>query len=308
MTGGAAEPRRIFVTGATGYIGGSVAVALVTRGHHVRGLTRDASAGAALEQLGIEPVLGSLEDSELLAAEAAAADTVVNAADSDHRGSVDTLVAALAETGKGLIHTSGSSVVGTASAGEGSRDVWDESILAPGSGWEPHPFKADRVAIDRSIVAAGDRGVRGVVLCNSLIYGLGRGIKRDSVQIPALTSTAIRRRVACHVGPGENRWSTVHIADMADLYRRVVEDGTARGFYFVESGEVAYSELTAAIADRLGLAEPRGLSIDEATKEWGYKTAAFSLGSSSRVRGRRARAELGWRPDMPDVLTWIRDC
>lgn len=303
-----ASGKQILVTGATGYIGGSVAVALVARGHRVRGLVRNEVSGAALEHLGVQPVFGSLDDVDTLGAEARSADVVVNAASSDHRRAVDVLLDVLAGTGKALIHTSGSSIVGTTSAGEATDEIWDESIMAPDSGWEPHPYKAARVAIDRRIIGAAGREVRGVVLCNSLIYGMGRGLKRDSVQIPALTSAAVRHRAVCHVGSGENRWSTVHVGDMTDLYVRAVENDDAEGFYFVESGEASYRSITRALAERMGLAEVRSLSVEAATEEWGYNTAAFSLGSNSRVRGHRAPAELGWHPVMPSVTDWIRVC
>jgi len=156
---------KIFVTGAGGYIGGSVAARLVQAGHKVRGLVRDPAKADALRRLGIDAVLGNLEDGALLAMEARRAEAVVNAADSDHRGAVDVLVEALAGSGKDLLHTSGSSVVGDDARGEPSDKVFDDD-----SPVEPTPEKAARVAIDRHVIAAAERGVRSVVLCNSLIY------------------------------------------------------------------------------------------------------------------------------------------
>ena len=91
---------KIFVTGASGFIGGSVAAALVANGDQVRGLVRNSNKADAVAACGAVPVLGSLDQTDLLQAEAKAADAVVNAASSDHRGAVAALIAALAGSGK----------------------------------------------------------------------------------------------------------------------------------------------------------------------------------------------------------------
>src|SRR5262245_27178670 len=102
---------QIFVTGANGFIGGAVALALIADGHTVRGLVRSKAKADAVAAYGVEAVVGSLDDAALLQAEARAADAVVNAASSDHRGAVEGLIAGLAGSGKALIHSSGSSIV-----------------------------------------------------------------------------------------------------------------------------------------------------------------------------------------------------
>src|SRR5262245_60871605 len=119
---------KIFITGATGYIGGSVAAGLIEAGHHVLGLVRDGVKAKGLAARGIEPVMGDLEDGATLARAARAADAVVNAANSDHLPSVQALLAALEDTGKPLLHTSGSSVIGDDARGnvEGEA-VYDET-------------------------------------------------------------------------------------------------------------------------------------------------------------------------------------
>ena len=96
----AREPKcEIFITGANGFIGGAVASALGSDGHAVRGLVRDMAKAEAVAAHGIEPVIGSLDDAALLQAEAQAADAVVNAASSDHRGAVEALIAGLTGSG-----------------------------------------------------------------------------------------------------------------------------------------------------------------------------------------------------------------
>src|SRR5262249_52299403 len=137
----------IFLTGASGYIGGTVAVRLIGQGHSVRGLVRAAAKAEAVHALGVIPVEGTLDDANLLAREARRADGVSTCADSDHRGAVEALVDALAGPGKPLLHTSGSSIVADTAAGEPSDKIYDESIYDAGSSWEPTPDKVARVAI-----------------------------------------------------------------------------------------------------------------------------------------------------------------
>ncbi|KAB2378963.1 NAD-dependent epimerase/dehydratase family protein [Actinomadura montaniterrae] len=296
---------RIFLTGATGYIGSSVGVRLTAEGHTVTGLARSATSADALRKIGIEPVLGTLDDRGVLARAAARSDAVVNAADSDHLGAVDSLIEALAGSGKPLLHTSGSSIVGDDARGEASEKVWtEEQVLAPD--WRPAPDKAARVAIDRRVLAAADRGIRSVVLCNTLIYGHGRGLARDSVQIPRLVRQARNSDVARHIGRGDNVWSNVHIDDVVDLYLRALTDAPAGSFYFVENGEASFKAMTDAIALALDLGIARPWDIDSAIAEWGYEPAVYALGSNSRVRGTSARADLDWRPQHASVTTWIQ--
>ena len=101
----------IFITGATGFIGGSVASHLLQAGHAVRGLVRNQDDADALTSFGVTPVLRDLDDRDVLIHEAQRAEAVVNAASSDHRSSVEALLEGLRDTGKPFLHTSGSSVI-----------------------------------------------------------------------------------------------------------------------------------------------------------------------------------------------------
>jgi nucleoside-diphosphate-sugar epimerase len=296
---------RIFLTGATGYIGGSLAVRLVAAGHHVRGLTRSPATVAALRAQGIDPVPGSLDDAALLAEEARVADAVINAADSDHAAAVAAFTAALAGSGKPFLHTSGSSIVGEPSNGVARNEVYREADIAEGGPWRPAPEKSARVAIDRAVMSAASQGVRSVVLCNSMIYGTGTGLHPDSVQIPRLVATARRTGVARHIGPGGNVWSNVHLDDACDLYLRALEGAPPGAFYFVENGEASFREITEAIAAALRLPPPQPWDIDAAIAEWGYEPAVYALGSNSRVRGDAARTDLDWRPGHTSVTDWV---
>lgn len=293
----------VFVTGSTGFIGGSVAVRLVAAGHGVRGLVRTQAQAARMAALGITPVPGDLADRQVLTHEAALADAVVNAASADDQAPVGFLLDALAGTGKTFIHTSGTSVIADHAHGEwAGATVYEEDTP-----FTPVPEKAQRAALDQQVIrAAADRGLRSIVLCHSMIYGTGLGLKPDSAQIPLLCQQARKSGVVRHVGCGLNIWSNVHIEDVSDLYLLALAHASPGALYYVENGEASYAELTAAIAERLGLGAPQGWPIEEASKEWGLSRAAYSLGSNSRVSSRRAGRELGWKPKHTSAAEWIK--
>jgi nucleoside-diphosphate-sugar epimerase len=291
---------RIFITGAAGFIGGSIAAGLKADGHEIVGLVRSAEQASALQELGIAARVGTLDDSALLQAEARAAQAVINAASSDHAGAVEALIEALQGSGKPFLHTSGSSIVGDASGGEASQAVYDEAYLPA-----PTPDKAARVAIDQRGRAAAALGVRSVVLCNTLIYGHGGALPRDSVQLPRLIAQARKSGVVRHVGRGLNIWSNVHIDDVVDLYRLALDHAPAGSFFFVENGAASFRQMSTAIAQALHLGEPQDWPLEAAIAEWGYEMASYGLGSNSQVRSTLARTVLGWTPRHRSVLDWI---
>jgi nucleoside-diphosphate-sugar epimerase len=290
---------KIFVTGASGFIGGSLAARFVQAGHNVRGLIRNSDRADELRGFGIDPVVGTLDDTALLIAEAQAADAVVNAADSDHRGAVEALLAGLAGSGKAFLHTSGSSLVGDEALGEPSDKIFTETTPV-----EPAADKAPRIAINDLIRDAAP-GVRSAVLCNTLIYGEPLGPTSRSVQIPPLVDQARESGVARHIGRGLNRWSNVHIADVAALYLLALEKAPAGSFYFVENGEASYKEITDAIGAAFGLGLSQDWAPDEAMARWGRELTVFGLSSNSRVRADKARNELGWAPIHTSVTGYI---
>jgi len=287
---------RIFLTGANGYIGGAVAAALIAGGHKVRGLVRSAAKAAAIAAYGVEAVVGSLDDAELLQAEARAADAVVNTASSDHRGAVEALLTALSGSGKAFVHSSGSSIVADLAMGEPSDRIFDETTPI-----SPLADKAARVAIDRLVL-----GARGIVLCNTMIYGNALGPPAQSVQIPALMRQAKTSGIARYIGRGLNRWSNVHIADVAALYVLAIAKAPAGSFIYAESGEESLGAIAGAIAGRLKLGAAQSWSAAEAIAAWGRNMAVYSLGSNSRVRG-KAAAALGWKPKHRSITNWIAD-
>ena len=137
-----------------------------------------------------------------------------------------------------------------------------------------------------------------------MIYGQALGPPANSIQIPALVQQAKASGVVRYIGRGLNRWSNVHIADVAALYALALAKARAGTFMYVESGEEALGEIANAIAVRLGLGAPQSWSAEQAIAAWGRNMAAFSLGSNSRVRGHTAVA-LGWSPSRRSITYWI---
>lgn len=291
----------IFITGAGGYIGGSIAAALLANGHHVRGLTRSEASAKQLAASGIDPVVGTLDDPDLLTREARAADGVINTANADHAGAVQSLIAGLEGSNKPLLHTSGSSVIGDDA--RGARRA--EQVFDGQTPLVVNPAKQARRDIDLQVLGAAARGVRSAVICPSLIYGVGKGLNPHSVQIPFLAANARERGRVQIVGAGLNVWSNVHIADVVDLYLLALVKAPAGAFYFAENGEASFGDIGAAIARRLGLPGLESLPPEVAAQRWGESKAYFSLGSNSRVRSTRARHELGWTPRHASLIGWI---
>jgi nucleoside-diphosphate-sugar epimerase len=291
---------KVFCTGASGYIGGSVAAHLVAAGHQVTGLVRSPERADAVHACGIQPLLGTLDDGERLAQAAQAADIVVNAASADHRGAVVAMLDALAGSGKPFIHTSGSSIVGTRAGGQRSDAVYDEDTPIT-----PSSARAARVALNELILSYRDKGCHPVIICPSLIYGLGHGVERHSTQVPLLIELARKRGCAAHAGPGENIWSNVHIDDLVTLYALAIEKAPAGSFYFAENGENSMREVCEAIDRMLGLAgPPTAMSMAEAASDWGEGTAEDTMASNSRVRAKHAR-QLGWKPRARSLIEEI---
>jgi nucleoside-diphosphate-sugar epimerase len=276
---------------------------MTSAGHEVSGLVRSERSAEEVRALGITAVHGTLDDVDVLRAAALRADLVLNAANSDHEPSAQAILETLEGTGKAYIHTSGSSIVGTQSAGERVDAIFNEETpIIPSIG------RAARVALNKYILSFKEKGVRSVIICPSLIYGIGRGPAKHSIQVPWLIALAKKGGVAKHYGTGENIWSNVHIDDLVDLYSLAIASAPAGAFYFAENGENSMKQVCEAINCTLGVnADTVPMSLDEASQEWGEGAAQNTMGSNSRVRAVRARAELGWHPSRPSLIDEIEN-
>ena len=292
----------IFVTGASGYIGGTVAAKLIAAGHQVTGLARDEGRAALLRDRDITPVVGTLDDFDVLDGAARAADAVINAANADNPFAARVLVDALRGSGKRLVQTSGTTVIADTACGEAGGRVYTEDTP-----FEPLPEKAGRVATDRMVCEAANDGVHSVVICPSLIYGQGLGVRPHSPQIPAFIEMAKASGVPRHIGPGANIWSHVHIEDCADTYLLALERGPAGAFYYAEAGEAAMVDVNRAVGRLLGMGEAtEALSMADAVRAWG-PPMAYAMGANVRVRADKARAMLGWTPQGPALFDDIEN-
>jgi nucleoside-diphosphate-sugar epimerase len=293
---------KVFITGATGYIGGSIAEALLASGYTVSGLARNKEKAEYLLSRNIAPVLGELDDSEILAGAAKDADVIINAANSDHRGVVETLLKAIVGSGKTFIQNSGSSIVADDAYGEPGEKIFDEETT-----FEPLPQKVARVDVDKIVRSAAKDNIRSIVICPTMIYGRGTGLHKSSSQIPSLIEQAKKDDVARYFGRGLNRWSNVHISDLVGLYLLAIESAKAGDFFYVENGEENIKNIAEEIGRLLEFGSPaESWSRENAEKEWS-KGAVFALASNSRVRAVKARGELNWQPKINKVLVSIAE-
>ena len=296
---------KVFLTGATGYFGGTVAQKLIENKHEVVGLIREGGRATSeeMQDRGIMPVVGTLDDLVVLAAQAAQADVIINTANVDHRPSVDVFLKAIADKSKIFIQTGGSAIVADCAGGGPNDKIYDEQ-----SPISPLPLRVDRNQTKDDVLAAGQRGLRAMVVAPPMVYGGGLGVNAESIQIPLMIDVAKKYGAARYVGKGENRWSNVHISDLADMYLLAIEKGVPGGYYYAENGEESMLTICQTISRMLGLGgKVESISLGEAKQDYGEVPADYSFGSNSRVRGVRARAELGWSPSRPSLLDEIEN-
>ena len=263
---------QIFITGATGYIGGAVAARLLADGHRVFGLARTPEKARALAARGIAPVAGALVDLGTLREAAQAADAVINAASADNSMVAHVLVQALEGSGKPLLHTSGTSVAADRALGERSDVVFTEDMPL-----QTLPERLLRVEVERSVLGAAGRGVRSVVIRPALLYGRGPGLNPHSHQLPQLARITVARGRPVHVGRGLNVWSHLHIDDLAELYLRTLADAPPGSLYFAESGEASWRDMAIGIGRAVGFSdEPEALPTEEALRLLGSERSRAS--------------------------------
>lgn len=292
---------KVFLTGSTGYIGGTIAVKLLAAGHRVVGLVRSKEREAQVRELGLETIVGSLDDAPLLTEVAAGADVVINAAQADHRPAVEAILAALRGSSKPFIHTSGAGIVADCAGGVVRDAVYEDDTPV-----HPLPLRVARVSLDNLVRDAAKEGVRTSVISPTMVYGRGLGIKSNSIQIPRMIVAARTHCGGKYVGQGSNIWSNVHIDDLGELYLKVLDAAPAGAFYYAENGENSMIEISQAISRMLGFGgQTTSMTIAEAVAEFGEVMANYSFGSNVRVRAVRAHRELGWSGKGPALLDEI---
>ncbi|HEX2249758.1 MAG TPA: NAD-dependent epimerase/dehydratase family protein, partial [Gemmatimonadales bacterium] len=194
---------KVFLTGATGYIGSAVAERLRAAGHEVTGLARSEASSAKLRSAGVRAVRGDFSDPASVAAAARATDGVISTATTYDPAidgpAIDAMLDALAGSNKPLIYTSG-----IWSHGDTAGRVVDET-----SPPNPAALVAWRQAVEERVLNAVQRGLRAVVIRPAIVYGRGGGIPAGFVE------AARKDGAARYVGNGDNRWPFVHVDDLA---------------------------------------------------------------------------------------------
>jgi nucleoside-diphosphate-sugar epimerase len=285
---------RIFLTGATGYVGSAVLDGLLRAGHRVTALVRDPERAERLAQKSVEPIIGELMRPAKFTAAAEACDVIVHTAfERSTRGpkvdrhAVDTL---LAVAGRRAVSGKPACVVYTSG-------IW---VLGPTQGranedWTPRPtpLVSWRPDHEQAILDAGTNGVRTAVIRPGIVYGGARGIVAD------LLKDALNGLVRV-VGDGQNHWPCVYDRDLADLYVRIAGNPEAAGiFHATDEADERVGDIVDAIA-RHTTTKPdvRHMPIEEARKKMGAYADALAL--DQIVRSGRARA-LGWTPTLRSV-------
>jgi nucleoside-diphosphate-sugar epimerase len=323
----------IFLTGATGYIGGSVLVRLLDHPKadtfKITALVRSPGKAAQLKTLGVDAVVGSFSDLDRLTKLASEADVVFSTADADNLDAAKAVLAGLKKrhetqgTIPALIHTSGTGVLADDAKGMFAYDtIYDDSDADQIETLLPSQIHRN---VDLVNVNADKEGyVKSYIILPSTIYGIATGRLVDkgiqnphSIQIPLLIKASIDRGRAGMVGLGKNLWPNVNVEDVADLYINLYDaicsdpdTGHGRnGYYFGENGEHSMYEVGKAIGEAL-VSFGKGTNVEPSTfteEELEKYFGGGWLGCNSRCKATHSRA-IGWKPTktLKDFLESIK--
>ena len=281
---------RVFVTGATGWVGSVVVDELLGAGHQVLGLSRSEEKAAVLAGKGADVLHGTLDDLDQLAAAAGNADAVIHLAfnhdfskyvenSEQDRRAIEAMGEALVGTDKPILVTTGLAMLAPGR-------IATEADMPPLS--DPNYVRKSEAAA----AALAERGVRvGAVRLATTVHGIG-----DPAFMAMLARLARETGVSAYMGEGAGRWPAVHVSDAGRLYRLALEAGApARAYHACAEEGVAFRAIAEAIGRALGLpvqARPR--------EHFGW-LAGF-VGTDAPVSSARTRALTGWKPTGPTLL------
>jgi nucleoside-diphosphate-sugar epimerase len=284
---------RVFVTGATGFIGSALVPELINAGHQVLGLTRSDAGAKSLAAAGAEVHRGSLEDLESLKSGAAKSDAVIHLAfnhdfskfqencETDRRA-IEALGSALAGSDRLLIVTSGTLLIAP------GRLATEEDAPSATSASIP------RIATDEAAAAVAARGVRVSLVRLPQVHD-----QNKQGLITYLIDLARGKGVSAFVGDGKNRWSAAHLSDTARLYRLALEKGAAGRYHAVAEEGVPVRDIAEVIGRRLKLPVV-AKSPAEAADHFGW-LGGFA-GLDGPASSALTRERLGWRPVGPGLI------
>lgn len=286
---------KVALTGSTGFIGSHILTELQERGHEVTALVRDDAQAKTVAARGATAAVADLYDQQAVVSLLGDVDGAIHTASPGDATSadldsamVDAVTQAFAGTGQPYLQISGLWVYGSNSS------ITEES-----------PFKAPAMVswkepIERRVIGA--TGMRGAVITSSVAYGDGGG------GIPGLLLGSPRDDAGnlIMLGTGQQHWTTVHVADLADAFRRVLEDDSAHGYYAIGDGvNPTVAELTEAAAVAVGAPGAVPGSGAEARARLGDYFAEVLL-LDQGTKAVRARTELGWHPSRPSLAEEFR--
>jgi nucleoside-diphosphate-sugar epimerase len=288
---------RVFVTGATGFVGSAVTAELLSAGHEVAGLARSDEAAAALTAAGATAHRGALEDLGSLRSGAAASDGVIHTAFNNISESTD--FAASCQADRRAIETIGEALAGT---GRPFVITSGTGLLAPGrvgteqDAPDPGPFAALRGASETAALSFAGRGVRvSVVRLPPSVHGDG-----DHGFVPALIGMARAAGVSAYPGDGSNRWAAVHRLDAAHLFRLALEAAPAGArLHAVGEEGVPVGDIAGVIGRHLGL-PVTAISGEEADAHFGF--LAHFITADLPASSALTREQLGWQPVQPGLI------
>lgn len=285
---------RIFVTGATGFIGSAVVKELLDAGHKVRGLARSDGKAAALAATGAEVWRGSLEDLDGLKKTAASADGVIHLGFNHDfsriaenceldRRTIEALGEALRGSDRPLLVTHGLAMLTQ------GRAATEADVPPPVSATYPRASEA-------AAVEQAQRGVHTeVIRLPASVHGLG-----DHAFVPYLIQLAREKGVSAYIGDGMNRWPAVHRVDAAHLYRLALENGSPGGRYHAVADEGVPLKGIATLIGRHLNAPVVSKTPDEAAGHFGW--FAMFAGMDMPASSEQTRHQLGWEPTQPGLI------
>ncbi len=287
---------RVFVTGATGFIGSAVVRELLSHGHEVLGLTRSDAGAEKLRAQGATPYRGTIDEPDTLRAGAADSDGVIHTA-FDHSNMADLITAARKDAA--VVEA-----IGETLAGSGKPFVGTNGTMPTPTGalltedFRPDPPQG-RSLVEVQLLKLAEQDIRAVsVRPANTVHGVG-----DHGFIPYLVSVARQKGFSAYTGDGQTRWPSVHVDDAAALYRLAFEKAPATSVVHAVADEgVAGREIAEAIGQGLGL-PVRSVAADQAVEHFGWIGPIFGLdiAASSEI----TRNLVGWQPVGPSLLEEI---
>ena len=289
---------KVFVTGATGFVGTAVVRELLAHGHQVLGLARSERSVIELQKAGADTLRGDLEAPETLRLGAQNCDAIIHAgfvhdfsrfaeACAIDRTAIETIGAAIGDAGKPLIVTAGVAFLNAA----GAVTVEADPAFPPSDEYPRASEAAARALSDRGVPAS-------VMRLPPSVHGKG-----DHGFVPMLIEIARRTGRSAYIDDGNNVWPAVHVYDAAQAFRLAIERGPSVETYHVVAEQgIAFRKIAEAIATGLEL-PCVSLSVEEAQEHFGW---FFGFASIDQLTSSdRTQERLGWNPAGPDLLTDI---